>query len=56
MAMFFFVSGYFTPSSCDKRGVESFMKEKLKRLGIPFLLYFFHSWSRMLVHGKLLGL
>jgi len=39
MCLFFFISGYFTPTSCDKKGRSLFMADKLKRLGIPFLLY-----------------
>ena len=41
MCLFFFISAYFTPSSLDRKGVAVFMKDKLKRLGIPFLLYVF---------------
>lgn len=37
MCMFFFISGYFTPSSFHKKGKHAFLKDKFKRLGIPFL-------------------
>eukprot|EP01084_Bolivina_argentea_P300324 517831_1 len=39
MCLFFFISGYFTPSSCDRKGVKLFLRDKFKRLGIPFIIY-----------------
>jgi len=39
MCLFFFISGYFTPISFDKKGRTKFIADKLKRLGIPFLVY-----------------
>jgi hypothetical protein len=39
MCLFFFVSGYFTPTSRDRKGTREFMKDKVKRLGLPFLFY-----------------
>ena len=36
-----FISGYFTPSSVKRKGSRVFMKDKLKRLGLPFLAYTF---------------
>eukprot|EP01063_Lacrimia_lanifica_P022008 TRINITY_DN29718_c0_g1_i1.p1 TRINITY_DN29718_c0_g1~~TRINITY_DN29718_c0_g1_i1.p1 ORF type:complete len:492 (+),score=139.96 TRINITY_DN29718_c0_g1_i1:52-1527(+) len=39
MCVFFFVSGYFTPSSYDRKGKVLFLKDKYKRLGIPFLVW-----------------
>lgn len=41
MGFFFFISAYFIPSSYKKRGGASFMKERLIRLGIPLVFYFF---------------
>jgi len=41
MCLFFFISAYFTPSSCDRKGKPAFIADKLKRLGIPFLVYMF---------------
>lgn len=38
MSLFFFISGYFLPSTYDRQGVELFVKRKLTRLGIPFLI------------------
>jgi hypothetical protein len=39
MGLFFLMGGYFTPRSYDRKGVRSFWKERLIRLGIPILLY-----------------
>ena len=33
MCLFFFISGYFTPRSYDKKGPKAFLRDKLKRLG-----------------------
>lgn len=41
MGLFFFISGYFTPGSFDRKGAGPFMKNKLISLGIPFLIYMF---------------
>lgn len=48
MCLFFFISAYFTPTSCDRKGTHTFLKDKYYRLGIPFLLYTF-------IFGPLLG-
>ena len=37
MGLFFLLGGYFTPKSYDRKGVRSFWKERLLRLGIPIL-------------------
>jgi len=37
MGLFFFLSGYFVPKSYDKKGMYSFLFERFKRLGIPFV-------------------
>jgi fucose 4-O-acetylase-like acetyltransferase len=39
MGLFFLMGGYFTPKSYDRKGVSSFWKERIRRLGIPLLLY-----------------
>jgi peptidoglycan/LPS O-acetylase OafA/YrhL len=45
MCLFFFVSGYFVPHSLARRGgragggVRPFLRDKLKRLGLPWLAY-----------------
>ncbi|MFE8702878.1 acyltransferase family protein [Cytobacillus sp. FJAT-54145] len=41
MGFFFFLSGYFTPGSYDRKGWKSFLKERFLRLGIPLLIYIF---------------
>jgi surface polysaccharide O-acyltransferase-like enzyme len=39
MGLFFLMGGYFTPRSYDRKGLSTFWKERLTRLGIPLLLY-----------------
>jgi hypothetical protein len=39
LGLFFLMGGYFTPKSYDRKGARSFWKERLRRLGIPLLLY-----------------
>ncbi|MHA1671125.1 MAG: acyltransferase family protein [Promethearchaeota archaeon] len=39
MGLFFLMSAYFTPKSYDRKGVSSFWKERILRIGIPILLY-----------------
>lgn len=39
MALFFFISGYFTPKSYDRKGPFRFLSDRLLRLGIPMVLY-----------------
>lgn len=41
MSCFFFYSGYFVPKSYDKKGVYIFLFERIKRLGIPWVVYSF---------------
>ncbi len=41
MGFFFLLSGYFTPSSFDRKGAAAFLKDRLLRLGIPTLVYMF---------------
>jgi glucans biosynthesis protein C len=41
MGTFFFISGYFIPGSLDRKGQLSFWKDRLLRLGLPFLLFSF---------------
>ena len=41
MCIFFFVSAYFSPSSLRRKGRAEFLSSRLKRLGIPFLLFLF---------------
>lgn len=41
MALFFFLSAYFIPGSYDRKGPLQFMKDRLIRLGVPLLVYYF---------------
>jgi len=41
LVAFFLLAGYFTPGSYDRKGSGSFLKERLIRLGIPLLLFYF---------------
>ncbi len=41
MAMFIFIAGYFTPASLEKKGTFKFLKERVFRLFIPLVLYYF---------------
>ena len=38
MGLFFFISAYFLPSSFDRKGASTFLKDRFFRLGIPFVL------------------
>lgn len=42
MGLFFMISGYFFPSSFDRKGGKEFLKDKLIRLGIPLVFVFFY--------------
>jgi hypothetical protein len=41
MQLFFFYSGFFVPKSFDKKGPSTFLHERLKRIGIPQVVYNF---------------
>ena len=41
MSLLFMVSGYFSKLSLEKRGTKLFLRGRLKRLGIPLLIYMF---------------
>jgi len=41
MGAFFLLAGYFTPGSFDRKGPGSFLKDRLLRLGIPIILFYF---------------
>ncbi len=41
MGLLFFISGYFTAPSYDRKGTLRFLRDKLVRLGIPLLFYAF---------------
>ncbi len=39
MGLFFFVSGYFTAGSYERKGLRKFLTDRLIRLGIPLLVF-----------------
>jgi len=39
MGLFFFISGYFLPAACDRKGVKRMLQERFRRLGIPLLFF-----------------
>jgi glucans biosynthesis protein C len=39
MGFFFLLAGYFTPASYDRKGGASFLRDRLIRLGLPWLVY-----------------
>lgn len=41
MGLFFFVSGYYTPESLDKKGYLKFLLDRFIRLGVPLLFFAF---------------
>ena len=41
MGLFFFLAGYFTPGSYDKKGILHFWKDRLLHIGLPMILYVF---------------
>jgi glucans biosynthesis protein C len=41
MSLFFFIAGYFIPASLERKGTKTFILDRLKRLGIPVLIYIF---------------
>jgi peptidoglycan/LPS O-acetylase OafA/YrhL len=44
MSLFFAVAGFFAHMLMEKRGVEGFVRNRLKRIGLPFLVF----WPLML--------
>ena len=41
MGLLFLISGYFSPGSLERKGVRRFVKDRLIRLGIPLVVFFF---------------
>lgn len=39
MGLFFFISGYFLPPACDRKGGNRLLQDRLRRLGIPVLFF-----------------
>ncbi len=40
LGCFFLISGYFSPTSFDRKGPRQFLKDRLIRLGMPLLIFF----------------
>jgi glucan biosynthesis protein C len=41
MGAFFLLAGYFTPGSYDRKGPRAFLRDRLIRLGIPLVVFYF---------------
>jgi len=41
LGCFFLISGYLSPASFDRKGPRQFLKDRLVRLGIPLVIFFF---------------
>ena len=41
MGAFFLLAGYFTPGSYNRKGASSFLKDKLLRLGVPVIIFYY---------------
>lgn len=39
MGFLFFIAGFFVPGACDRKGRRLFIRDRLKRLGIPTLIF-----------------
>lgn len=39
LGLFYLISGYFTPGPYDRKGPGAFLADRLKRLGLPLLVY-----------------
>ena len=39
MGLFFMIAGYFTPPAYDRKGTRRFLVDRIKRLGIPWLIF-----------------
>lgn len=55
MSMFFLIAGYFVPASLEKKGPGAFLIDRLKRLGIPLVVYIFllHPITIKLIHPEM---
>ena len=53
MPMMFLISGYFVPRSVRKKGVMQYLKNRLIRLGIPFVIGLFIINNMSLLIGRL---
>ncbi|WP_326823110.1 acyltransferase family protein [Streptosporangium sp. NBC_01756] len=41
MGAFFLLSGYFTPGAYDRKGPRAFLRDRLIRLGVPLVVFYF---------------
>ena len=41
MGLLFLISGYFSPGSLERNGPRRFIRDRLIRLGIPLVVFFF---------------
>ncbi len=41
MGLFFFIAAYFAPAALGRRGTRDYLKERLVRLGLPLIVFFF---------------
>lgn len=41
MGLFFLLAGYYTPASYERKGTARFLADRLLRLGVPLLVFFF---------------
>ncbi len=39
MGLLFLIAGYFVPKSCDSKGFQKFINDRMVRLGVPALIY-----------------
>jgi glucans biosynthesis protein C len=53
MGFFFLLSGYYTPASYERKGPRRFWAERLCRLGVPLLVYFFVLSPLTLALGRM---
>jgi glucans biosynthesis protein C len=56
LGLYFFISGYFTPRSYDRKGIGRFWKDRLIKLGIPLMVYtFILSRIPQYIAGRVMG-
>ena len=39
MGLLFFIAGYFTPASYDRKGSKNYLKDRIVRLGVPLVVF-----------------
>ena len=53
MCMLFLISGYFVPRSVHKKGIARYLKDRLLRIGVPFLVGLLFINNASILLGKL---